>query len=568
MKSLKIFFLILLCITPTFSQTIEWANRYDYNHKADNPFKIHTDGNSNVYVVGISQANNQLSGYTTIKYNSSGGIEWIKNYFPPNVTQNCPSGAYGVETDASGNVYVTGEMCYGPNPNDYDVLTLKYDPNGILLWFNRWDAGDNLLEFGRDLVINNDGYVFVCALVAQPDFSVKAGILKIDPNNINPVQALKFYPTINDNWCDPRHITIDGQGNVFVVGPTYTPSPFIFVSGNYNYFTAKVNSNNELVYSESYDGIANGYDLPYSIYVNSSGDAFVTGASTSSNGYSDIATIKYSPSGTQIWVAIYNNGEYNHDDVGYSVKGDNQGNILLCGSSRLSNWAKSLIIKYDQNGNVIWENFVNTRGFNPSESSGLSLAIDNSNNIYSMGYIRESPSDNYDFLIYKLSPSGQQLWRQTYDYEGLTDGTLSGGISGRRIVLDPSNNVYVTGISQSTIGGDDIATLKINQNQDNDLFISNQSFEYKLDNFPNPFNPNTYISFSLPKETNVKLEVFDITGKNVATLVNDTKPAGNYKYDFNASELSSGIYFYKLTARQAGSSTGSFVSTKKMILAK
>ncbi len=86
------------------------------------------------------------------------------------------------------------------------------------------------------------------------------------------------------------------------------------------------------------------------------------------------------------------------------------------------------------------------------------------------------------------------------------------------------------------------------------------SFELKQ-NFPNPFNPNTSISFNLPKESAVTLEVFDITGKNVATLVNETKAAGKYSYDFNANDLSSGIYFYKLTA-------DGFVSTKKMILNK
>ena len=86
------------------------------------------------------------------------------------------------------------------------------------------------------------------------------------------------------------------------------------------------------------------------------------------------------------------------------------------------------------------------------------------------------------------------------------------------------------------------------------------SFELKQ-NYPNPFNPNTSISFNLPKESSVTLEVFDITGKNVATLVNETKAAGKYSYDFNASDLSSGIYFYKLTA-------DGFTSTKKMILSK
>ncbi|MCC6865528.1 MAG: T9SS type A sorting domain-containing protein [Ignavibacteria bacterium] len=85
---------------------------------------------------------------------------------------------------------------------------------------------------------------------------------------------------------------------------------------------------------------------------------------------------------------------------------------------------------------------------------------------------------------------------------------------------------------------------------------------YKLEqNFPNPFNPNTTISFALPNEQRVKLEVFDITGKTVDVLVNNTLKAGTYKFDFNAKELPSGVYFYRLIA-------GDFTSTKKMILVK
>jgi hypothetical protein len=80
-------------------------------------------------------------------------------------------------------------------------------------------------------------------------------------------------------------------------------------------------------------------------------------------------------------------------------------------------------------------------------------------------------------------------------------------------------------------------------------------------NFPNPFNPSTFISFSLAENSNVTLEVFDAAGRKTSTLLNEYKSAGNYRMQFNASMLSSGIYFYKLTA-------GSFVSTKKMILVK
>jgi hypothetical protein len=80
-------------------------------------------------------------------------------------------------------------------------------------------------------------------------------------------------------------------------------------------------------------------------------------------------------------------------------------------------------------------------------------------------------------------------------------------------------------------------------------------------NYPNPFNPSTVINYQLPKEGHVTLKVYDIIGKEVATLVNETKEAGSYQITFNASKLSSGIYFYSLSA-------GSFLSVKKMMVLK
>ncbi len=85
---------------------------------------------------------------------------------------------------------------------------------------------------------------------------------------------------------------------------------------------------------------------------------------------------------------------------------------------------------------------------------------------------------------------------------------------------------------------------------------------YALDqNYPNPFNPSTKISFSLPEQSNVTLKIFDILGNEVATVINEKRSAGSYSVDWNAGNLSSGIYFYSLIA-------DNFVQTKKMILIK
>ena len=80
-------------------------------------------------------------------------------------------------------------------------------------------------------------------------------------------------------------------------------------------------------------------------------------------------------------------------------------------------------------------------------------------------------------------------------------------------------------------------------------------------NYPNPFNPSTKISFSIPQQSQVTLKIYDVLGKEVMTLVNDVKSAGNYEVEFNASNLSSGAYFYKIQA-------GQFTDIKRMMLIK
>lgn len=82
-----------------------------------------------------------------------------------------------------------------------------------------------------------------------------------------------------------------------------------------------------------------------------------------------------------------------------------------------------------------------------------------------------------------------------------------------------------------------------------------------LQNYPNPFNPETKISFSIPKTGLVTLKIYDILGKEVAALLNEVKNAGSYELNFNASNLSSGTYFYRIES-------GNFTDTKKMFLLK
>ena len=130
-------------------------------------------------------------------------------------------------------------------------------------------------------------------------------------------------------------------------------------------------------------------------------------------------------------------------------------------------------------------------------------------------------------------------------------------------VFDSFQLTYETGNNSiGTVYFDDLRTATFSPT---DVEVENGSIaptEFSLQqNFPNPFNPSTQIKFSVPQTSNVKVLVTDLLGREVATLVNDNLAAGNYSVNFNASSLSSGIYFYTLV-------TDNFKQSKKMILMK
>lgn len=137
-----------------------------------------------------------------------------------------------------------------------------------------------------------------------------------------------------------------------------------------------------------------------------------------------------------------------------------------------------------------------------------------------------------------------------------TSGTVSSDFSS----LDIQEGLYLTVVVNSnnvTLVVDSVGVLDVEELNDGDVVS-----DYNLSqNYPNPFNPNTNIQFALPQSGFVTLEVFNVTGERVDILISEELNAGKYNYEWNGSNLTSGIYFYRLNA-------GSFVETRKMILLK
>ena len=149
-----------------------------------------------------------------------------------------------------------------------------------------------------------------------------------------------------------------------------------------------------------------------------------------------------------------------------------------------------------------------------------------------------------EFLNYlNITPTNVYLYQDSTEFQVLSEyiaarQTISPVIEGRIVA--------------------DTTTVNVGVEENKDL-IPNR-FQLKQ-NYPNPFNPTTTLSFVIGHQSLVSLKVYNLLGEEVATIVNKELPAGDYKYHWNASNLASGVYFYRLKAEK-------FIDTKKLILLK
>ena len=160
---------------------------------------------------------------------------------------------------------------------------------------------------------------------------------------------------------------------------------------------------------------------------------------------------------------------------------------------------------------------------------------------------------NYNITELQNLPTGQAGWTKIGYVEGKGTTTESQSYSYEDKNL--SARKYMYRLKQIDYDG----SYKYSQEVEVEIEAPKR-FEL-IQNYPNPFNPTTTIKYSLPQEEKVVLKVFGILGNEIATLVNEEKQAGSYEVEINGTELSSGVYFYRMQA-------GEFTATKKFILLK
>ena len=193
-----------------------------------------------------------------------------------------------------------------------------------------------------------------------------------------------------------------------------------------------------------------------------------------------------------------------------------------------------------------------------------------------------------DTLQFGIISSSEGLYNSNYGYKyfhpGATnnlhfDDTSTIPQSGIDIVSNISSGPYSLSSNESLIfytaliGGSDYNDIYQNMITSQNIllpFITNidenitthQPIVFGLyQNYPNPFNPNTIITYNVASLSNVSLKVYDILGREIATLVNEEKPVGTYELNWNATNIPSGVYFCRMNA-------GEYVQTRKMVLLK
>jgi len=338
-------------------------------------------------VTGWSMGSGSNFDYVTLKYNSSGALQWVQRYNGP---VNNDDRAYAITTDNSGNVYVTGTSV--GNYNNRDFVTIKYNSSGSEQWVQSYNGTGNGEDWAYSIAVDASGNVYVTGYSMGSGSNLDYATVKY--NSAGVQQWVQRYNGTGNGIDRPLSLTVDQHSNIYVTGSS-------FDSGTLNdYATIKYNSSGIQQWVSIYNGPSNGDDVGYSVRVDLSGNVYVTGASVDNLSGRDYATLKYNSSGIQQWVARYN-GPGNADDYSYYVAVDNSGVYITGRSFGSGTNYDYATVKYNLSGVQQWVQRYSGPAGNGSDES-FCVVIDSYGNVYVTGASRGSGSLD-DFATIKYS---------------------------------------------------------------------------------------------------------------------------------------------------------------------
>jgi type IX secretion system substrate protein/putative pyrroloquinoline-quinone binding quinoprotein len=409
-----------------------------------------------------------------------------------------------------------------------DIYLIRTDIFGDTLWTrtyggSSWDNGRSIVKtFDNNYLIG--GRTFLSGSTS----SGLACLVKVDENGNYIWQ---------NNYGSSRK---DGMYSVIQT----SDSGFVF-TGQYYYndiWVLKTDSSGTELWSKTF-----GFEIGYDIIETMDKNLLVTGAAGSP---SDMYIAKLnSADGDTLWTLKLGGAGR---DIGLSICNSYDGGYLVAGQTA----------SFGAGGNDIYLAEITSEGDTVSTRT-FGLGGDD------IGYsICQTPDSGYiicastnsigaglnDIYLLKLDANLDTVWTQTYGGEGNEWAwqILCSNDSNYVVIGTDDGDVYFLNVRESNL-------TDINTPGEDYLKVPN-SFGL-AQNFPNPFNPSTKISFSIPQAANVNLKIYDLLGREVAELINKEMKPGSHSINFNAGNLTSGMYFYKIEA-------GEYSQTRKMILIK
>lgn len=544
-----------------------------YNGPADGDDEatsIALDADGNINVSGCSAGNGTGLDYVTIKYNSDGLSLWEARYNGPASGEDA---ANAVVTDAEANVYISGRSAGAGSGFDY--ATVKYDRDGIEQWVSLYNGPGNDYDEAHDIALDGNGNVVVTGTSTGSWVYKDYCTVKYDP------QGTELWAARYDgqsNWIDEaKAVAVDTDDNIIVTGHSYAQ----FLS--YDYATVKYNSAGDQLWVQRYNGSSDGDDRANAIALDADNNVYVTGYTSSYLSSLDYTTLKYNVSGTTQWVAAYN-GPGDGEDTAVSIALDETGGVYLSGYSQGDGLDYDFAtVKYSQNPPEVYVTLTPTGPVVLPASGGIiyyNIAGGNTGVFYEivdvwvdvtipLGAVYGPVVGPIENLL--VQPGHTTDRDRELNIPGIVPpgvyilNAYTGSYAYFNPVIYAEDHLEFTKLESGEgawFGGwfsDSGAPFSVDPLPINDTNVPLHHLLHPC--FPNPFNARTILSFTLAAPGRAHLSVYDISGRSVSTLVNGYREAGVHEVTFDASELPSGIYLYRMKVDD-------FSVSRKMILIK